>query len=78
MAIIEQVRETLRERIKRGATFDELETIVRQTRGLRERERSELWHWAWHYDPVAEKRPRRVAAVRAAMGRRRQPRLRTP
>ena len=28
MAIIEQVRETLRERIKRGATFDELETIV--------------------------------------------------
>ena len=69
MAIIEQVRETLRERIKRGATFDELETIVRQTRGLRERERSELWHWAWHYDPHRTKRPRRTAAVRAMLGR---------
>ena len=48
---IEQVRETLRERIKRGATFDELETIIRLTRGLRERERWELWNWAWRYDP---------------------------
>ena len=51
---IEQVRETLRERIKRGATFDELETIIRLTRGLRERERWELWNWAWRYDPAVE------------------------
>jgi hypothetical protein len=48
----EQVREKLRERIKRGATFDELETIIRLTRGLRERERWELWNWAWRYDPA--------------------------
>ena len=51
----EQVRERLKERIKRGATFDELETIIRLTRGLRERERWELWNWAWRYDPGATK-----------------------
>ena len=50
---IEQVRERLRERIKRGASFEELETVIRLTRGLRERERWELWNWAWRYDPAA-------------------------
>jgi hypothetical protein len=65
----EQVRETLRERIKRGATFDELETIIRLTRGLRERERWELWNWAWRYDPGAEKRAHPFAAVRAFFAR---------
>jgi len=56
--IIEEIRARLRERIKRGATFDELETVIRMSRGLRQQERSELWSWAWSYDPDAEK-PRR-------------------
>jgi hypothetical protein len=66
---IEQVRETLKERIKRGATFDELETIIRLTRGLRERERSELWNWAWHYDPAAKHRAHPFSALRAFLAR---------
>jgi hypothetical protein len=56
--IIDEIRARLRERIKRGATFDELETVIRMSRGLRQQERSELWSWAWSYDPDAEK-PRR-------------------
>jgi hypothetical protein len=66
----EQVRATLKERIDRGATFDELETIIRLTRGLRERERSELWNWAWSYDPAEAKggvHP--IAAVRGFFAR---------
>jgi len=55
----EQVRERLRERIRRGASFEELETIIRMTRGLRERERWDLWNWAWGYEPGAEKRAHR-------------------
>jgi hypothetical protein len=66
---VEQVRERLRERIKRGASFEELDTIIRMTRGLRERERTELWDWAWRYDPTAEKRTQRLAAVRGFMAR---------
>ena len=66
---IEQVRERLRERIKRGASFEELDTIIRMTRGLRERERSELWDWAWRYDPTAEKRDRLLTAVRGFVAR---------
>ena len=67
--MIDQVRETLRERIKRGASFEELETIIRLTRGLRERERWELWNWAWRYDPDAEKRAHPLSAVRAFFAR---------
>ena len=66
---IEQVRERLRERIKRGASFEELETIIRMTRGLRERERSELWDWAWRYDPTADKRADLPTAVRGFFAR---------
>ena len=65
----EQVRERLKERIKRGATFDELETIIRLTRGLRERERWELWNWAWSYDPAAEKGIHPFAALRGFFAR---------
>jgi hypothetical protein len=61
----EQVREKLRERINRGATFDELDTIIRLTKGLRQRERWELWNWAWAYDPEAEKRAHPLNAMRA-------------
>ena len=48
---VEQVRSTLRERIARGATLDELETLLRMTRGLTERERGALLTEAWHYTP---------------------------
>ena len=61
---IEQVRDTLRERIKRGASFEEVETIIRMTRGLRERERWELWNWAWRYDPRESKALRPISALR--------------
>ena len=66
---IEQVRERLRERIKRGASFEELDTVIRMTRGLRERERWELWDWAWRYDPEAKKRAHPLHAVRAFFAR---------
>ena len=66
---IEQVRERLRERIKRGASFEELDMIIRMTRGLRERERSELWDWAWRYDPTSEKRDHLLTAVRGFVAR---------
>ena len=52
----EQVRATLRERIERGATLEEIETIVLMSRGLRPEERRTLWRYAWSYapsDPVA-------------------------
>jgi len=66
---IEQVRETLRERIKRGATFEELDTIIRLTRGLRERERWDLWNWAWRYHPEADKRASPLDAMRGFFAR---------
>jgi hypothetical protein len=49
----EQVRATLRERIERGATLEEIETIVLMSRGLRPAERRELWWFAWAYAPAA-------------------------
>ncbi len=53
--VVEGIRNKLRERIERGATLDELETIVRGTRGLTEAQRTDLWLFAWRYQP----RPRR-------------------
>jgi hypothetical protein len=47
----EQVRATLRERIERGATLEEIETIVLKSHGLRPEERRELWWYAWDYVP---------------------------
>jgi hypothetical protein len=47
----EQVRATLRERIERGATLEEIETIVLMSQGLRPDERRELWWFAWGYAP---------------------------
>jgi len=68
--MIEDVRARLRERIKRGATFDELETVIRMSRGLRQHERRELWSWAWNYEPgVEKKRTRRRGSVRGMIGR---------
>ena len=53
----EQVRATLRERIERGATLEEIETIILMSRGLRPDERRELWRFAWHYAPAPMAEP---------------------
>ena len=50
--MVEEIRATLRERIANGATLEEIEMIVRMSRGLRPEERSELWRFAWSYDPA--------------------------
>jgi hypothetical protein len=57
--MVDQVRTTLEERIARGATLEEIDTIVRMSRGLSPLEREELWRWAWSYEPqpVAEPPP---------------------
>ena len=49
--MVEQIRTTLRERIEHGATLDEIDTIVRMSRGLKPGERTELWLYAWSYVP---------------------------
>jgi hypothetical protein len=53
----EQVRATLRERIERGATLEEIETIVLMSPGLRPEERRELWWYAWGYAPEPAEEP---------------------
>jgi hypothetical protein len=53
--MVEEIRATLRERIANGATLEEIEMIVRMSRGLRPDERSELWRYAWSYDPRASR-----------------------
>jgi hypothetical protein len=50
----EQVQATLRERIERGATLEEIETIVLMSQGLRADERRNLWWFAWNYAPATE------------------------
>jgi hypothetical protein len=49
--MLEQIRMTLRERIEHGATLEELDMIVRMSRGLSPAERDELFRWAWSYEP---------------------------
>ena len=61
---VDQVRATLQERIARGASLEELDTIVRMTRGLTERQRTELLGEAWRYDPRRATQ-RRVDAARS-------------
>jgi hypothetical protein len=51
--MVEEIRTTLRERIEHGATLEEIDTIVRMSRGLRPGERTELWLYAWSYVPQA-------------------------
>jgi hypothetical protein len=65
---VDQVRTRLRERIARGASLDELETLLRMTRGIGERQRAALWSEALRYDPRAVT-PRRVAAARKFLAR---------
>ena len=55
--MVEDIRTTLRERIERGATLEEIEMIVRMSRGLRPDERSELWRFAWTYEPGRRAEP---------------------
>ncbi|MEA2436093.1 MAG: hypothetical protein QOF65_649 [Thermoleophilaceae bacterium] len=62
--MVEEIRETLRERIERGATLEELDMIVRMSRGLRPDERSELWRYAWTYEPLPENRATAAAALK--------------
>ena len=50
--MVEDIRTTLRERIEHGATLDEIDTIVRMSRGLKPGERTELWLYAWSYVPA--------------------------
>jgi hypothetical protein len=52
--MVDEIRTTLRERIARGATLEEIDTIVRMSRGLSPVERDELWRWAWSYEPEPE------------------------
>ena len=65
---VDQVRAALRERIARGASLEELDTIVRMTRGLTERQRTQLLGEAWRYAPTQ----RRVDAARSLLGRARR------
>ena len=65
---VDQVRTALRERIARGATLEELDTLVGMARGLSERQRAMLWGEAWRYDP-RRATLRRVEGVRALLGR---------
>jgi tRNA U54 and U55 pseudouridine synthase Pus10 len=68
---VEGVRAALRERIARGATLEELETLVQMTRGLGERQRAALLGEAHRYDP-RQATLRRVEGVRSALSRIRQ------
>jgi hypothetical protein len=55
--MVEDIRTKLRERIEHGATLEEIDMIVRMSRGLRPDERSELWRYAWTYDPARQPEP---------------------
>ena len=54
----EEVRRTLRERIARGATLDEIDLLITMSRGLSERQRASLWAYAWGYAPARRSEPR--------------------
>jgi hypothetical protein len=55
--MVEDIKAMLRERIEHGATLEELDRIVRMSRGLRPEERAELWRFAWSYVPAEELPP---------------------
>ena len=55
--MVEDVRTTIRERIEHGATLEEIDTIVRMSRGLRPGGRAELWQYAWSYEPPRQPAP---------------------
>jgi hypothetical protein len=55
--MVDQIRTTLEERIAHGATLEEIDTIVRMSRGLSPDEREALWRWAWSYEPRPAEAP---------------------
>jgi hypothetical protein len=69
--MVDVVRQTLRERIACGATIDEIDFLIRMSRGLSERERESLWTFAWGYTP--ERRESRFASPRTMTAGRPQP-----
>jgi hypothetical protein len=69
--MVDAVRKTLRERIARGATIDEIDVLIRMSRGLTERQRASLWTFAWAYRP--DGREAQIASARAMMRGRTQP-----
>jgi len=72
-----QVRAALRERIERGASLEELDTIVRLTPGLGERQRAVLLGEIWRSNPNGITQRRLDAArslLRRPRRRRRPPR----
>ena len=56
----------IRDRIERGATLDELDSVIRARRGLDEEQRSALWLYAWHHAPGPGARSRSGAGRRSA------------
>jgi hypothetical protein len=65
---VDQVRTALRERITRGASLEELDTLVGMARGIGERQRAALWSEAWRHDP-RRATLRRMDGVRSLLGR---------
>jgi hypothetical protein len=65
---VDQVRRTLRERIARGAPLSEIDTLLRMSRGLGQRQREALWAEAVRYDPRGVTR-RQVNTARRFLGR---------
>jgi hypothetical protein len=63
---VDQVRTALRERIARGATLEELETLVGMARGVSERQRAVLFGETWRYDP-RRATARRIEGVRSLL-----------
>ncbi len=52
--MFDRARTRIRERIAAGATLEEIEHLIRASRGLTEDERAALWIYAWHYDPAQD------------------------
>ena len=48
---VDHVRRTLRERIARGAPLSEIDTLLRMSRGIGQRQREALWAEASRMDP---------------------------
>jgi hypothetical protein len=67
----QQLRVALRERIERGASVEELDTMVRLAPGLGERQRAVLLGEIWRSDSRAITR-RRLDAARSLLRRRRR------
>ena len=65
---VDQVRLTLRERIARGAPLSELDTLLRMSRGIGQRQRELLWAEALRFDPRQVTR-RQLDGARAAASR---------